>query len=109
MIDIDDDVPLPEPDKPDTWRTGPDAKRVASSQLKEQWQPVETFVRYAGPNDCTFIGGPLNGQFGPIKGNPQVVELEIYDAQGNVTSVELYALGDKPTPSFRYHVGSKAP
>jgi len=54
-----------------------------------------------------LIGGPLNGKRGPIYGNDHCVDLELYDDAGNVTSVERYALGDNPTPTFRYHVGSQ--
>lgn len=63
----------------------------------------------ATPVECMLIGGPLNGKRGPIYGNDHCVDLELYDDAGNVTSIERYALGDNPTPTFRYHVGSKCP
>ena len=59
--------------------------------------------------ECMLIGGPLNGRRGPIFGNDHTVQLEVYAADGSVASVELYALGNNPTPTFRYHVGSKCP
>jgi hypothetical protein len=107
-IEIDDDVPLPQPEKPDTWVTG---KTAADCAAKFD-NPLTEFRGFnppqPGPNDCTFIGGPLNGKFGPIKGNAKTVEIEIYNADGSVASVELYALGDThPTPTFRYWIGSK--
>lgn len=58
------------------------------------------------PVECMLIGGPLNGKRGPIYGNDHCVDLELYDAAGNVTSIERYELGNKPTPTFRYYVGS---
>lgn len=125
MIDIDNDVPLPSDGwtsavnspslmnqqmgrvkrqaKPDCGEAGHSEDRCGNAQCLPSFNPPQP-----GPNDCTFIGGPLNGKFGPIEGNAKVVEIEIYNANGSVASVELYALGDAhPTPSFRVHVGTK--
>ncbi|URA06837.1 head-to-tail connector protein [Xanthomonas phage Langgrundblatt2] len=157
-IRIDDDVPLPQPDKPDTWVTG---KPAAKSGL-EGWQsairsltpvdpddvdpptcpvcdfghyfghcsqcghtdkpkpkpePVEYGKRYPAETtydakgiptvDCYLVGGPLNGRHGPIVGTAQVVELDIYAADGSVSSVELYELGDRKELGCRYHKGTK--
>lgn len=142
-IEIDDDVPLPQPDKPDTWQTGPkrcgtcnaiiqsdpltgtrcqctsramrkateDALRtgtgavfIESNPSADNW--VKAVLIPEGAAECYLVGGPLNGQRGPVFGNDHTVELEVYAADGSVTSVESYALGDKPTPTFRYHVGT---
>lgn len=126
-IEIDDDVPLPQPDKPDTWQTGP--KRCGTCNAVIQSDPLtgtrcqctsrvivesnpsaDNWVKAVfipeGAAECYLVGGPLNGQRGPVFGNDHTVELEVYAADGSVTSVERYALGDKPTPTFRYHVGT---
>lgn len=141
-IRIDDDVPLPQPDKPDTWVTGPKAaphivyesnpsgdnwvkerfvdapKRVAMKDLEPVWTPVEQLQRYPTETtydakgvptvDCFLVGGPLNGRHGPIVGTAQVVELDIYAADGSVSSVELYELGDRKELGCRYYKGTKA-
>lgn len=99
-IDIENDVPLPD----DGWVSAAVNTPKAAAPSSPAYDPPT-----AGPNDCTFIGGPLNGKFGPIKGNAKVVEIELYNTDGSVSSVELYSLGDNPTPTFRYHVGSKQP
>lgn len=156
-IRIDDDVPLPQPDKPDTWVSGPKAaphivyesnpsgdnwvkerfidapKRVPMKDLEIKWTPVEEANQYrmdaeAYPHieapsrypaettydakgvptvDCYLVGGPLNGRHGPIVGTAQVVELDIYAADGSVSSVELYELGDRKELGCRYHKGTK--
>jgi hypothetical protein len=132
MIRIDDDVPMPQ----DGWFSKPyppshcldkcgsdepcDKQRCPLPEVHDiansptiQTQQMGRIRRpfnppQPGPNDCTFIGGPLNGKFGPIEGNAKIVEIEIYGADGSVSSVELYSLGDRPTPTFRYHVGTKS-
>lgn len=179
-IRIDDDVPLPEPNKVDTWRTAepqlnacegcgtlgkptvkrcpvcvaewttgkpgpitevglasdwvtggtierttfdppltvmPDAKRVALKDLKLTHHPVEHTSRYpAEPTqdakgvptvDCYLVGGPLNGKHGPIVGSAKVVELNMYAADGSVSSIELYELGDRGDLGARYWKGTK--
>lgn len=114
-IDIEDNVPLPD----DGWTSSKSAQTVSEAIVKvmtapavyapsssvevTDWQPARPSA-----NECTFIGGPLNGLFGVIKGDAKTVEIELYNPDGSVASVELYALGDShPTPTFRYHVGSK--
>ena len=139
-IRIDDDVPLPEPSKPDTWVTGPQRcgtcnavikpdkrtgtscdctpKRVAAKDLEPKYVPAEHLSRYPAETtydakgvptvDCFLVGGPLNGQHGPIVGTAQVVELDIYAADGSVSSVELYELGDRKELGCRYWKGTKS-
>lgn len=134
---IDDDVPAPN--KPtvsnDGWATGVKTTKPKPATALEGWQAAisglitevgqasdewanashsrevfpEPITVRAGEHLCTLIGGPLNGQRGAIRGEAKTVELEIYGPNGDVTSVELYALGDNPTPTFRYHVGTKEP
>ena len=140
-IRIDDDVPLPQPDKPDTWVTGPKAaphivyesnpsgdnwvkerfvdtpKRVAIKDLEPVWVPVEQLQRYPAETtydakgvptvDCYLVGGPLNGKHGPIVGSAKVVELNMYAADGSVSSIELYELGDRGDLGARYWKGTK--
>lgn len=144
-IRIDDDVPLPQPDKPDTWAKGPisevgDASGwssgvVVTTKFKEPvtvtddgWtsEPVVESVavrefgkRYPAETtydkngvptvDCFLVGGPLNGKNGPIVGTAQVVELNLYDVNGNVASIELYELGANKQLGVRHHAGSKLP
>lgn len=150
-IRIDDDVPLPQPDKPDSWQTGP--VTVIRTKFKEPvtvtadgWtsEPVVESVtvthipsnakvdqivelhktgynvnkQYPLPTtydakgvptvDCFLVGGPLNGKNGPIVGTAKVVELDIYAADGTVSSVELYELGDKGELGVRHWKGTKA-
>lgn len=129
-IRIDDDVPLPQSDKPDTWVTGkPGAITevgVASEwvtkverttyepplviEAPSQRYPTETTYDAKGvPTvDCFLVGGPLNGKNGPIVGTAQVVELDIYAVDGSVASVELYELGDRKELGCRYWKGTKA-
>lgn len=125
-FNIDDDVPAPT--KPtvsnDGWATGVKAAKIIteSNPVKDNWvkdkfiepkhkpSDLATFADFVLKKDehlCMLIGGPLNGQRGLIKGEAKTVELEIYGPNGDVTSVELYALGDNPTPTFRYHVGTR--
>lgn len=153
-IRIDDDVPLPEPSKPDTWAKGAvsevgDASgwsgpvTVVTTKFKEPvtvtadgWTsepvvesvnvtryegrkaiPVEQPERYPAETtynskgvptvDCFLVGGPLNGKNGPIVGTAQVVELNIYAADGSVSSVELYELGSRGDLGGRYWKGTK--
>jgi hypothetical protein len=125
MIDIEDNVPMPS----DGWVSSDRPTQAKSKAMPSLLKPA--VIAYSNPTkdnwvkdrfeaafnppkqpsatDCTFIGGPLNGQFGPIKGNDRkVVEIEIYNDDGSVRSVELYALNDThPTPTFRVHVGTK--
>lgn len=140
-IRIDDDVPLPQPDKPDSWQTGP--VTVIRTKFKEPvtvtadgWtsEPVIESVnvtRYEGRRaipveakrypaettydakgvptvDCFLVGGPLNGKNGPIVGIAKVVELDIYAADGSVSSVEMYELGDNGQLGVRHWKGTKA-
>lgn len=128
-IRIDDDVPLPEPSKPDTWVSGP--KVIADTKVftdgfdepkeavyvmphggwpKPERYPAETTYDAKGvPTvDCYLVGGPLNGRHGPIVGTAQVVELNIYAADGSVSSVELYELGSRGDLGGRYWKGTKA-
>lgn len=142
-IRIDDDVPLPQPDKPNTWVTGPKAapqdemvdpptcpvcdfghyfghcsqcghtdKPKAKAKHVEQPQryPAETTYDAKGvPTvDCFLVGGPLNGRHGPIVGTAQVVELDIYAADGTVSSVELYELGNNGQLGVRHWKATKA-
>lgn len=151
-IRIDDDVPLPEPSKPDTWVTGPQTSNVVKYEGRETIPidpptcPVCDFGHYFGhcsqcghrdepkpkakakhveqperypaetkydakgvpTTDCFLVGGPLNGRHGPIVGTAQVVELDIYAADGSVLSVELYELGDRKELGCRYWKGTKA-
>lgn len=136
MIRIEDNIPVPQPDKPDTWQsvkfdkpitcnedtvvtadgwvsniTGYEGRKLtpvikAETTPNLPTKPTNKIVN-ASPAECYLVGGPLNGQRGPIVGNAKVVELEIYGSNGEVTSVELYELGDKPTPTFRYWKGTK--
>lgn len=149
-IRIDDDVPLPQPDKADTWQTGPkrcgtcDAViqpdtmlgtrcdcspkvddawvsappvalhvqqygRAKRPEPKPERYPAETTYDAKGvPTvDCFLVGGPLNGKHGPIVGTAKVVELDIYAADGTVSSVELYELGDKGELGVRHWKGTK--
>lgn len=132
-IRIDDDVPLPQPDKPDTWisvstpsakddgwvKAAFDAapKRVAMKDLEPKYVPVEHLSRYPAETtydakgvptvDCYLVGGPLNGKHGPIVGTAQVVELEVYAPDGSVLSVELYELGDRKELGGRYWKATK--
>ncbi len=140
-IRIDDDVPLPQPDKPDSWQTGP--VTVIRTKFKEPvtvtadgWtsEPViesVNVIRYEGREaipveakrypaettydakgvptvDCFLVGGPLNGNNGPIVGTARVVELDIYAADGTVSSVELYELGDNGQLGVRHWKETKA-
>lgn len=136
-IRIDDDVPLPQPDKPDSWQSKPNADRniikVATvdptSFNCEGWVSgipmpetinaiVEAHKRYPAETtydakgvptvDCFLVGGPLNGKSGPIAGTAKVVELDIYAADGSVSSVELYELGDRKELGCRYWKATKA-
>lgn len=128
-IRIDDDVPLPQPDKADTWQTGKpaasdgwvtsergNAAKMMPSMLKpavvvsSARYPAETTYDAKGvPTvDCFLVGGPLNGKHGPIVGTAKVVELDIYAADGTVSSVELYELGDKGELGVRHWKGTKA-
>lgn len=151
-IRIDDDVPLPEPSKPDTWVSGPKAirstdpeldaaltkdaayiesmggdsgptlndvwpqqygrvKRMAMKDLEVARYPAEPTCEANGvlTVDCYLVGGPLNGKHGPIVGTAQVVELNLYDVNGNVASIELYELGANKQLGVRHHAGSKLP
>lgn len=156
-IRIDDDVPMPQPDKPDTWVTGPKAAPKTNTQKYAEairpkpkcgtcgmpivydewtgtrcdcveikandnrkfdhvWKPIEP-LRYPAETtydakgvptvDCFLVGGPLNGKHGPIVGTAKVVELDIYAADGSVSSVELYELCDKGELGCRVHKGTK--
>lgn len=134
-IRIDDDVPLPEPSKPDTWVSvsTPTTKRDDGGWVKAAYDeanklkdsmgvprkfiepkperyPAETTYDAKGvPTvDCFLVGGPLNGKHGPIVGTAKVVELDIYAADGTVLSVELYELGDKGELGVRHWKGTKA-
>lgn len=115
-IKIDDNVPLPD----DGWVTSPQGNSakmmpstlkpavVAKAPKRPSEPPPKPQPLPEGTVECYFVGGPLNGIRGPVKGNAKTVEIEMYGRNGEVTSVELYALGDSnPTPTFRYHVGSK--
>lgn len=95
FIDMERKPPAPS----EGWVSGP--KRY----------PAETTYDKNGvpTTDCFLVGGPLNGQHGPIVGTAQVVELDIYDTQGNVASVELYELGASKELGVRHHAGSKQP
>lgn len=187
-IRIDDDVPLPEPDKPDTWATtayrcatcnqpilpneltgtecgcvravretiGADmpgeqtwiareqgglvSNWVTGEQIKAnpEWNPgprleycpqcgngakqvgeacANCGSRYPSQTmfdgkgvptvDCYLVGGPLNGRHGPIVGSAKVVELNMYAADGSVSSIELYELGDRGDLGARYWKGTK--
>ncbi|URA06772.1 head-to-tail connector protein [Xanthomonas phage Langgrundblatt1] len=98
------------------WVSGP--KRVAMKDLEPKWTPVEQLSRYPAETtydakgvptvDCYLVGGPLNGRHGPIVGTAQVVELDIYAADGSVSSVELYELGDRKELGCRYWKATKA-
>lgn len=164
-IRIDDDVPLPQPDKPSTWiskalgteqgwqkalhagKPGP----VTEAGLASEWvtggkierttfdspltvmpdEVIDAVKRGRSVNqalrdfnnrypaepkqdakgvptvDCFLVGGPLNGKHGPIVGTAKVVELNMYAADGSVSSVELYELGDRGDLGARYWKGTK--
>lgn len=144
---IDDNVPLPQPDKADTWVTGkpapksglegwqtairtltpvdPDeverpacavpktckanyAKAANFGGLPERYPAETTYDKDGVPTaDCLLVGGPLNGQHGPIVGTAKTVELEVYAADGSVSSVEFYELGAKGDLQGRYWAGTK--
>lgn len=142
-IRIDDDVPLPQPDKPDSWQTGPitfirtkfkepvtvtadgwtsepviESVNVTRYEGRETIPVYSQLERYPAETtydakgvptaDCFLVGGPLNGKHGPIVGTAKVVELDIYAADGTVSSVELYELGDKGELGVRHWKGTKA-
>ena len=149
-IRIDDDVPLPEPSKPDTWVSvsTPTTKRDDGGWVKaaydeanklkdsmgvpgcyipsnakvdqivelhktgynvnKQYPLPTTYDAKGVPTvDCFLVGGPLNGKNGPIVGTAKVVELDIYSADGTVSSVELYELGDNGQLGVRHWKGTR--
>lgn len=179
-IRIDDDVPLPEPDKPSTWISTPTTNREGGNWVEDrvkgewttgkpgpitevglasdwvtggkierttfdppltvmpEWNPgpkleycpqcgngakhvgeacANCGSRYPSQTlfddkgvptvDCYLVGGPLNGKHGPIVGSAKVVELNMYAADGSVSSVELYELGDRGDLGARYWKGTK--
>lgn len=125
-IRIDDDVPLPEPSKPDTWVTAPKVDDAWVSAPPVKVPPAEPYVQTYGrakrPDpepkrypaettydakgvptvDCFLVGGPLNGRHGPIVGTAKVVELDIYAADGSISSIELYELGNNGELGVRH-------
>lgn len=126
-IRIDDDVPLPQPDKPSTWVSVstpsakddgwtkeafldpmPKPKREPVNWTPQRYPAETTYDAKGVPTaDCLLVGGPLNGQHGPIVGTAKTVELEVYAADGSVSSVEFYELGAKGDLQGRYWAGTK--
>lgn len=132
-FDIEDSVPMPEPDKPGTWVSWPQAApesdgwvtsphgnsakpepsllkpAVVAKAPPSRYPAVTTHDAKGVPTvDCFLVGGPLNGQHGPLVGTDKTVELEVYAADGSVSSVELYELGDKGDLGCRIWKGTKA-
>lgn len=144
-IRIDDDVPLPQPDKADTWVSVSTPSAKDDSWVRKRFEgsftndnitevgTLEGWVSEAAPIDpdawerlgqrypaettydakgvptvdCFLVGGPLNGKNGPIVGTAKVVELDIYAADGSVSSVEMYELGNSEQLGVRHWKGTK--